>query len=249
MTRLPIAACFLLALTTRAGSITVNPVRLEVPSDQTATSLTISNAGGGATTMQVRVFRWRHVDGADVLEPADDAAASGEAPLVTPPMFRLDGNGASQIVRIGFLHPPRAAEEGRWRVIVEEVPPPFAAVGYREDGDASQIAMRLRVSLPLFRQPEMRRSDLRWSAEGGSIAPQLVAANQGTITERIDEAQLQSDGHVLSRIAGPIYLFPGERRRFALDPASAAPVASGALQLRVDGTSALTRRDLRLSAQ
>ncbi|MDP3295192.1 MAG: fimbria/pilus periplasmic chaperone [Nevskia sp.] len=242
---LPLLATAALALMTppaSAGSFTVNPVRLELAAGQHATSMTVSNAGNVATTLQVSVHRWTRVDGVDVLEPVTNANSGDDAPIVTPPMFRLDVAG-QQIVRIGFAGRQLDSAEGHWRVIVEELPQPQAAT------PLVQIAMRLRVNLPLFRQPAERRSALAWSTEQAADGWALAVDNQGTTTERIDVATLASnDGSTLSTLAGPLYVFPGERRAFPLQLAVPLPVTAAAL-LRVQGSVPLHDHELALQRQ
>lgn len=226
------AALAVLPLAANAGALTVNPIRLELAAGLAATSMTIGNAADAPATVQVSVQRWQHRDGVDELEPA----TGGDAPIVTPPMFQL-APGASQIVRIGFAGRHAMAEEGRWRLVVEELPQaqlqalPVALAPV-------QIATRLRISLPLFRLPAVVRSQLDWQLErasSGSI-PALAVVNRGTTTERIDRAQLHGGDAALAGIAGPVYLFPGEQRRFPL-PASA--IATTAPQLSVAGSMPL----------
>jgi fimbrial chaperone protein len=230
---LAVAALAVLPLAAEAGALTVNPIRLELAAGQAATSMTIGNAADAPATVQVSVQRWQHRDGADELEPA----TGGDAPIVTPPMFQL-APGASQIVRIGFAGRHATAEEGRWRLVVEELPPAHAQAQAQALPVALtplQIATRLRVSLPLFRLPAVVRSQLDWQLErasSGSI-PALAVVNRGTTTERIDRAQLHGGDAALAGIARPVYLFPGEQRRFPL-PASA--IAATAPQLSVAGS-------------
>lgn len=226
------AALAVLPLAANAGALTVNPIRLELAAGLAATSMTIGNAADAPATVQVSVQRWRHRDGVDELEPA----TGGDAPIVTPPMFQL-APGASQIVRIGFAGRHAMAEEGRWRLVVEELPQaqlqalPVALTPV-------QIATRLRISLPLFRLPAVVRSQLDWQLERASSgsSPALAVVNRGTTTERIDRAQLHGGDAALAGIAGPVYLFPGEQRRFPL-PASA--IAATAPQLSVAGSMPL----------
>lgn len=226
------AALAVLPLAANAGALTVNPIRLELAAGLAATSMTIGNAADAPATVQVSVQRWQHRDGVDELEPA----TGGDAPIVTPPMFQL-APGASQIVRIGFAGRHAMAEEGRWRLVVEELPQaqlqalPVALTPV-------QIATRLRISLPLFRLPAVVRSQLDWQLERASSgsSPALAVVNRGTTTERIDRAQLHGGDAALAGIAGPVYLFPGEQRRFPL-PASA--IAATAPQLSVAGSMPL----------
>ncbi|WP_293393778.1 fimbria/pilus periplasmic chaperone [Nevskia sp.] len=232
------AALSLLATQAAAGSFTVNPVRLELAAGQHATSMLVSNAGNAATTVQVSVHRWTRVDGVDVLEPV----TGDDAPIVTPPMFRLDV-ADQQIVRIGFAGRQLDSAEGHWRVIVEELPQPQVAT------PLVQIAMRLRMNLPLFRQPAERRSALAWSTEQGSDGLALDVDNRGTITERIDAATLAgSDGKALSTLTGPLYVFPGEHRTFPLKLAAALPATATAV-LSVQGSVPLHDHELALQRQ
>jgi len=225
----------LLATQVAAGAFTVNPVRLELATGQHATSMMISNAGNAATTVQVSVHRWTRVDGVDVLEPV----AGDDAPIVTPPMFRLDV-ASQQIVRIGFAGRQLDSAEDHWRVIVEELPQPQAAT------PLAQIAMRLRMNLPLFRQPAERRSTLVWSTEPDSDGLALAVDNRGTITERIDLATLAgNDGRALSTLAGPLYVFPGEHRAFPLKLAAPLPATVNAV-LSVQGSVPLHDHELAL---
>lgn len=225
------AALAVLPLAANAGALTVNPIRLELAAGQAATSMTIGNAADAPATVQVSVQRWQHRDGTDQLEPA----TGGDAPIVTPPMFQL-APGASQIVRIGFAGRHAMADEGRWRLVVEELPQAHAQVQALPVAlTPLQIATRLRISLPLFRLPAMVRSQLDWQLERASSgsSPALAVVNRGTTTERIDRAQLHGGDAALADIAGPVYLFPGEQRRFPL-PASA--IAATAPQLSVAGS-------------
>ncbi|WP_295684904.1 molecular chaperone [uncultured Nevskia sp.] len=231
----PLAACVLSLLATQAaaGSFTVNPVRLELAAGQHATSMLVSNAGNAATMVQVSVHRWTRVDGVDVLEPV----TGDDAPIVTPPMFRLDV-ADQQIVRIGFAGRQLDSAEGHWRVIVEELPQPQVAT------PLVQIAMRLRMNLPLFRQPAERRSALAWSTEQSSDGLALDVDNRGTITERIDAATVAgNDGKALSTLTGPLYVFPGEHRAFPLKLAAPLPATANAV-LSVQGSLPLHDHEL-----
>lgn len=237
LSSLAATALALLAVPSHAGSFTVNPVRLEMAAGQTATSMMISNAGNAGTTVQVSVQRWTRVDGVDVLEPV----TGDDAPMVTPPMFRLDVAG-QQIVRIGFAGRQLDSAEGHWRVIVEELPQPYDVASLAP----VQVAMRLRVNLPLFRQPAERRSQLAWSTEKSADGLNLAVDNHGTVTERIDVATLTAGkGQPLSTLAGPLYVFPGERRSFPLTLAQPLPNAAAA-SLSVQGSVPLHDHELAL---
>jgi len=241
----------------RADGFSVNPTHLELKASQSATSVTIANYNDAPLYMQVRVYRWERKDGADSLSEAQ----GNDAPLVTPPLFRLSPGGGSQVVRIGFQRvsatPAASAAERQWRVIVEEVPKTSPAAG-ESQSDASpgsesaatslSVAIHMRVSLPLFERPQVMHQDLKWTlarAGGGQVT--LVAENLGTVTERLDDISLSSPDKGSAHKSGPLYIFPGERRTFDLKPDVILP--PGNIHLSVQGTPRPLTHELVLSAQ
>jgi P pilus assembly chaperone PapD len=224
-----------------ADGFSVNPIRLELRPSQNAASLTVTNYNTGALLMQVRVYRWDHKDRDDQLTEI----AGRYAPIVTPPLFRLEAGGGSQVVRIGFLKSsPPPVEERRWRVIIEEVP--TQAADAPPSSPPMSVAIHMRISLPLLQLPPTIHQDLQWTLIRSTPGwVKLTAANLGNITERLDEIRLGGgDG---ARATGPWYLFPGERRTFDLRP-QMMPLA-GDVELNVQGTPRPLTRELVLSAQ
>lgn len=225
----------------QASNFSVSPIRLELESGQGASSLKVANESEEAKLLQVTVLRWTRENGNDVYA----AETGAEAPIVTPPIFRL-APGASQIVRIGFVKPLPAAENERaWRVFVEEVPQPAA----NPAAVAGSVALRLRISLPLLLLPSSVRHRLEWS--GGVIAGgpvRLSVINSGTVSERLDALSLvAADGRALGRASGPIYIFPGEQRQLEITPD--APVEAGAAKLLLQGTPQPLDAELTLRAR
>jgi len=246
-----VAGSICAGLPASAGSFSVNPVRLDMTPSQSATAVTISNQGNEAQLLQVRVYRWTHPGNDDVLTEVE----GNEAPIVTPPLFRLAASGGTQVVRIGFVKPAVAAtEERQWRVIIEEVPKPAgtplpeSAPAPSSVGAPIAIALRLRVSLPLFQRPSTVHQDLQWTldpAVDGHL--QLTTENRGSVTERIDEIRLGSGDDASRMLTGPFYVFPGERRSFDLHPHAALP--AGPVTLSLQGTPRPLVRELVLRAQ
>jgi fimbrial chaperone protein len=226
-----------------AGGFSVDPIRLELKPSQIATALTVANYNDEPLFLQVRVYRWEHKDHEEVLSEVEGNAA----PLITPPLFRLAPGGASQIIRIGFQKAAATpAEERQWRVIVEEVPQPASANA--ADPAPLSVAVHLRVSLPLFQLPPTVHQDLEWSlqrAAAGGVA--LTAHNQGSVTERLDDIRLGAADDKNTHVSGPLYLFPGEQRTFALHPSAVLP--AGKVELNQQGTPRPLIRELVLSAQ
>lgn len=221
----------------RAGSFTVSPVRLELEPGTAATSLKVTNQGDEPKTLQVTALRWTR-------DAAGDHYDNTDLPIVTPPLFQLGKGGSSQVVRIGFRAPPKAGDNERaWRIIVEEVPQAPAAAG------ATLVAMRLRISLPLFVPPAKARQDLRWEGTVDAAGmPHLAATNAGSISERIDRLELAPGGAALPQhLEGPIYIFPGERR--TMDMKGVTGLKAGAVKLLLQGTPRPLTSDLVLRAQ
>ncbi len=238
-----------------ADGFSVNPTHLELKPAQAATALTIANYNDAPLFMQVRVYRWQHKDGTDIL-----SEVGNDAPLVTPPLFKLSPGGGSQVVRIGFQKSsaPRN-EERQWRVIVEEVPKPLRASNEGASNDSDQrmdsapnptpisVAIHVRVSLPLFERPTLVRQDLQWSLARSGDGLVLTAENLGTVTERLDDISLSSKDKQDARQPGPLYVFPGERRAFEMHPDVVLP--AGTVHLSVQGTPRPLARELVLIAQ
>jgi fimbrial chaperone protein len=238
----------------RSGTFSVNPVRLELAPWQNATALTVSNFGTEPLLVQVRVYRWVHGNNEEVLTEAQGS----EAPMITPPLFRLAPNSGSQVIRIGFQKPyAPPTEERQWRVIVEEVPKsanyssaPAADAGAFPGTSTVPIAvaLRLRVSLPLLQRPMTIHQELQWTLERSTDGGlNLTAQNLGSVTERLDEIRLGPAGEKSWHISGPLYLFPSERRSFEVHREAA--IASGNLQLHLQGTPLPLMRELVMRAQ
>jgi fimbrial chaperone protein len=240
----------------RAQGFSVDPIRLELNPGQRATSLTVANYNAEVLVMQVRVYRWKHEDSKDVLSEIE----GDEAPLITPPLFRLAPGGGSQVIRIGFQkHGDPPADEQQWRVIIEELPRAAGAAGGEAAPSAADatgaaagapisVAVHLRVSVPLLERPRNVRQDLRWTLQRGAPGSvTLTASNLGSVTERLDDVRLGSTDDAKAHFSGPLYLFPGERRSFELCPSVALP--DGSVRLSVQGTPRPLMRELQLSAQ
>jgi fimbrial chaperone protein len=225
-----------------AGNFSVNPIRLEMGPAQNATALTLENFSPDPLLLQVRVFRWTHAHNEETLSEL----SGEEAPIVTPPLFRLAAAGSSQVVRIGFQKPRSAAEEHQWRVIIEEV-------GEQPKADLQapssvSVALRIRVSVPLLQRPKSAHQDMHWTldpAAPGHIT--LTAQNLGSVTERLDEIHLGLANDKDWRFSGPVYVFPGESRSFEVQ--SDALPRQGNVHLSLKGTPQTLNSELVLSAQ
>src|SRR5438876_8352828 len=75
----------------RAGSFTVNPVRVTLSATQSVAAITVRNVGTEATVVQLETSSWNQHGGLDSL-------ASTTEVLATPPIITLPP-GASRIIR------------------------------------------------------------------------------------------------------------------------------------------------------
>src|SRR5665811_2363992 len=160
---LGIATGLLLPSRARAAALQITPVLIELLGGARTSTIQVENKGGGATTMQVRVFSWAQ-------SPDDDVLTQTEELVASPPIFSVPDGGA-QIVRLVLRVAPAATEQA-FRVMLDEIP--AAAQG-------TAVVVALRVSLPVFVIPSTARPPvLQWRLESGPDGnPRIVAANKG----------------------------------------------------------------------
>lgn len=203
----------------RAGSFTVNPVRVTLSADHAVAALTVRNVGPEASVIQLETSRWTQQGGKDVLTPSREI-------LATPPIFTL-APGASQIVRVGVLRAPPAEGELTYRLILREVPPPQPI--------AQGLRVALAISMPVFvlaAHPSF--SNLQWQAVrlgAGSI--RLQATNSGNAHVQIGAIELSATGSASPLVSKNVatYVLPGNTRSWELKSAADVPVGS-VLKLR-----------------
>jgi fimbrial chaperone protein len=121
--------------TPHAASLQVAPVLVEVPAPGATATLKLRNEGSQPLDAQIRVFQWTQVDGADVLTPTNDVAAS-------PPVANLRPN-TDYTVRIVRTKKEPVAKEEAYRLLIDELP-------QATPGTASGVNIALRYSIPVF---------------------------------------------------------------------------------------------------
>lgn len=181
-----------------AGSLQVDPIRLEIGADRRTATLRLRNDEAVPVTIRAYPLAWSQQAGEDVYEESD-------ALIVSPPIFTIAAGG-TQLVRIGLRRP--AADGRAYRVMVEEVP----------EASPGGVQVALRLNLPLFASlPAGEAADLAWSARREGDGWVLEAANRGSGWVRIEpEAAKAATGvDPQARIAFGT-LLPGARRKWAL---------------------------------
>lgn len=200
-------ACALLAAApSRASSLQVAPTGIALASSQNADVLKLSNTGNEPMRAQVRVFHWTQHDGKDVLEPTRDIVA-------TPAMLSI-APGASQLVRVVRLGPP-AAQEGNYRVIVSELPPP------KKPGVKVGLQFALEYSLPVFLLPPDAPSSGGYVLHARRVGDMLEVSNSGRMHARLSQvSEIAAGGRRTVLYPGLLgYVLPGQTMRWPLPPA------------------------------
>jgi fimbrial chaperone protein len=201
-----------------AGTLTVNPVLVEIGTAHRAGSVTVQNVENVPVTIRAYALAWSQADGADRYEETS-------AVIVSPPVFTIAAGG-TQTVRVGPRQPSAAPQS--YRLIIEEVPAAQAGNGIR---------VALRLNLPLYwNLPAGPQSDVAWSATrlaDGQWA--IEARNGGSGWVRIDSAAAQrATGVALESGFGFGTVLPGSVRRWPIgadprigDQARFQQIASG----------------------
>lgn len=117
------------------ASLRVAPVGFELTGGTATSTLRLRNEDDHPVAVQVRVFRWRDVNGGMLLEQTRDVVAS-------PPLATLSP-GSENIVRIVRLKKGPAGPREAYRVLVDELPDARA----RRSG---QIKILVQHSIPLI---------------------------------------------------------------------------------------------------
>ena len=120
------------------GDVGVDVLRRLLAADAKATELWIQNQGNSATTMQVRIVRWKQEDGHERYTAQQDVVAS-------PPIVTI-GTGNKQLIRLIKQASVPAGVEQAYRIIVDEIPQPDAKA-------EPAIGLKLQMHYLLAKKP------------------------------------------------------------------------------------------------
>lgn len=223
----------LCALPADAGSLGVNPIRVNLSEAKPTAAITLNNTGTTTMVVQLQMAKWSTPAGEDHYEPSQDV-------LVTPPIFTIVP-GASQIVRLGLSGAAPSDIELAYRLFVEEVPPP-PKPAYQ----GLQVALRLGI--PVFVQPvQATQVKLQWSASRtGDDLLTLKVGNVGSAHARILKIDLSAPGdkQVMVAQTAASYLLPGQTRQWRMH--LGRPWPGGRLHLSATTDQGVTDADLEL---
>ena len=193
-----------------ASTLRVSPVGLDLPTGQNTATLSLFNDDATPLNVQVRVFRWRQVDGKDVLEPATGVVASPPIAKVAP--------GAARTIRVVRLESKLPDRQEAYRLIVDELPPPLSEGG-------RQVTLLMRHSIPLFFAASADRAKVAWRLSQRPAGPTLTAVNSGGRHLRVSNLKvLDATGAVLVERKGLVgYALPGSKMTWPTSPFAPGP--------------------------
>jgi fimbrial chaperone protein len=217
-----------------AQGLQIMPVSISMQSGTMSNTLTITNRGSKAETVQARPFLWSQSSSGDVLAPTEDV-------VVSPPMAVVAA-GASQLFRI-LLREPAEKTETCYRLLFDELP--------SAEDEAGGVRLTVRLSVPLFALPEQAiKSMITWSVIVDGNRAFLHAENQGTQHLRIIRLVLNegSTGEITVSSAASRYLLAGAEQEWPLPegrrpaPGSVLRLTAGSDQGPVDATVHVLQR-------
>jgi fimbrial chaperone protein len=178
---LSILAFVLIAPIAQAASLSVSPIRLDVPAPGSSASLTLRNEAALPINIQIRIFKWVLKNGEDFYEQTDDVVA-------TPPVASIPPGGSALVRIVRTANAPVVGEEP-YRLIVDEIPD---ANRVRNSG----VTVALRYAIPVFfLNGDASQAKVAWSIRTISGKRMLVATNTGDKSSRV--ANLRLDKTVL----------------------------------------------------
>ncbi|MEH0884724.1 molecular chaperone [Enterobacter sp. UNJFSC 003] len=200
-----------------AATILLWPIDPWLSAEANATELWIQNQGNSATTMQVRIVRWKQEGGYERYTAQQDVVAS-------PPIVTI-GEGKKQLIRLIKQATVPTGAEHAYRIIVDEIPQPDAKAD-----PTIGLKLQMRYSIPLFvygqgiptqkegahhALVEPRNLSWRVTQEGGQ--PALEVRNQGEVHVRLSQVTLEQGGQKRTVADGLLgYVLPGSTRRWPL---------------------------------
>ena len=173
-----IAASVCLPMTALAASLQVAPVTLEVPAPGATATLRVKNTGSEPLNAQIRIFKWRIVNGKDQLVPTKDVVAS-------PPFVRLMP-GRHNVVRIVRISKAPRGPEENYRLLVDELP------GARQRSGVA-VNLLLRHSIPVFfSHPNRQPHAIDWRVTTTKRGLRVIARNNGDRRLRVSELKIKN---------------------------------------------------------
>jgi len=220
-----------------AANLSVSPLRVELAPGQTSAVLSLTNSGDTAVVMQLETVSWAQDNGKEVYAPSRDVLAS-------PPVFTLEP-GAVQLIRVGLRRAAAdPARQGTYRLFLQEVPGALAS-------GKNTVHMALKISLPVFVQPNEMVRKLDWSAQrlaDGRV--RLRLSNQGNVHVQLSALglYLAGQGKAVAVVNDMAYVLAGQTREWLLTPNTLLAPSVSVLRVQSGSDSGRIELDVPLQA-
>ncbi|HHK9553168.1 TPA: molecular chaperone [Enterobacter sichuanensis] len=218
--RFGLAGAWVLAATGQvqaAATILLWPIDPWLAADAKATELWIQNQGNSATTMQVRIVRWKQEDGHERYTAQQDVVAS-------PPIVTIAA-GSKQLIRLIKQTSVPAGVEQAYRIIVDEIPQADVKAE-----PAIGLKLQMRYSIPLFvygqgiptikegaHHAVVETRNLSWRVTQAGGQPALEVQNRGDVHVRLSQVALEQGGQKRTIAEGLLgYVLPGSSRSWPI---------------------------------
>ncbi|MFS9772471.1 molecular chaperone [Enterobacter chuandaensis] len=200
-----------------AATILLWPIDPWLDVDARATELWIQNQGNSATTMQVRIVRWKQEGGYERYSAQQDVVAS-------PPIVTIQ-KGNKQLIRLIKQGAVPAGVEQAYRIIVDEIPQPDAKAE-----PSIGLKLQMRYSIPLFVYGQgiptikegahhalVETQNLSWRVTQAEGQPALEVRNRGDVHVRLSQVSLEQGGQKRTVAEGLLgYVLPGSTRSWPI---------------------------------
>lgn len=200
-----------------AATILLWPIDPWLSAETKATELWIQNQGNSATTMQVRIVRWKQEEGFERYTAQQDVVAS-------PPIVTI-GKGSKQLIRLIKQGAVPMGVEQAYRIIVDEIPQPDVKAE-----PTIGLKLQMRYSIPLFVYGQgiptikegahhalVESKNLSWRVTQEAGHPALEVRNQGDVHVRLSQVTLDQGGQKRTVADGLLgYVLPGSTRSWPI---------------------------------
>jgi fimbrial chaperone protein len=229
-----LAIAWAVALPARGAEVFVSPVRAELKGATLSETITVTNRGGAPMRVGVKVMEWtQDAQGNDVYKDTADLVYFPRQVDLAPDSKRP--------VRVGATIAPGGSER-TWRMFIEEQP--LAA----PDPGNAQIAVYLRVGVPVFLPPTQPRAEHELgepTLEHGKVL--LRVRNTGNQHLRLLRLKVDDGAGFAREIAG-WYTLAGAQRTYSVEVPADVCRKAKTLHLAIEGEGIQADRKLNVDA-
>jgi fimbrial chaperone protein len=188
------------------ATLSVNPIRIQVSSSRPNAVLQITNREDEPVTLQAHIVAWS-------LDGQKEVYVDSDNLVLNPPIATLAPH-QTQFIRLGLRRPVEGLQEQSYRLVVEEVPPPFKP-------DTTGVHMVVKITIPVFAVPKAATAPrVAWQAVHTSDGQmKLIATNSGSAHVQIKSLEVTSADSPDEYLKGgnPVYLLPTQQREWLID--------------------------------